>query len=178
MVQSWDKGGMTLGDGSKSPVGVPSRSGSGLRDHRPSPQGSRVRRQPKTMEVGSSSKSPDIEWYFYQKLMRLWDKWLLLPRSTIRRNDVLLRFPFAASFLLQLRCQILRDRNRKYEVLCPLGRLLIAGLRSSASIFPDVLRRFRKVRLGNFLIPKSFGFLTTSERNLKSSKYAFQFSFS
>src|SRR5271170_7983667 len=34
------------------------------------------------------------------------EKWLLLSRSAIRRNDLLLGFPFATSFLLPLCLQI------------------------------------------------------------------------
>jgi hypothetical protein len=101
----------------------------------------------------------------------LWEKWLLLPRSAIRRHDILLGFPFATSLLLQLRFQILRDRNRKYEVFPPSRLLLMIELRLFALTFRDVLRRFWRAKLGDFLIPTLFGFSTTSALNLKSSRY-------
>ena len=98
-------------------------------------------------------------------------KWLLLPWCTTRRNNVLFQF-YSALFLPCLCFQILRDRNRKYEVPGPSRRPLIIELLWFALMVRDVRRRSQRTKLGNFLIQKPSRLLITLEQTMKSSRYA------
>jgi hypothetical protein len=125
------------------------------------------------MEEGSSSKSSEIEWYSPLG-SGLMGKWLLLSRSTIRRNDVLLGFPFAASFLRQLRFQILRDSNRKYEVFCPL-RITPSHLRAEFVCFDlsGCSAPLLESEIRTFLNPKTFQALENLQTDLEIEQVHF-----
>ena len=86
---------------------------------------------------------------------QLMQKWVLLLRSPLCCDHVLFQ-SYSPSFLLRLCFQILRDRNRKYEVPSLLRQLLIIELCWFASIVRDVLHRFPKINFKKFLDPKTF----------------------